>query len=522
MRALHVKLLAGVGVLGVIGMLGAAPAVAGPYFWTNPSGGTWNDPANWNTSGYPAFFFDFAIFNLDAGYPVSAVGVTQIAGLDVASGAVRLSVPGNLQAVLAVGTSGMPASLDLVSGGIEASAPHTVGPRGEVTLEAGSRLVSHAGGTYGVDLEAGGVLRGNGGSVEGQVLRNLGTVSPGGAGGGTGVLLVGASSAAGYEQRGTGALAVDLAGYDPGTGYDRLQVVNGNLGVALGGSLVVTLADGFIPDPGSRFEVLTAPAYTGTFDTVTLPQLPVRTFGLEYGANAVTVTVSGPLTVEAALDIQPGACPNPLSVGKRGVIPVILLGSGALDVREVDLATVTLAGAAPARADFRDDAIGLGGEGCGSTAPGEDGFEDLVLQFPAEEVLAGLGPAAKDEVIPVDLTANLNDGTPVHARDSVWIRGGGNGRKDASSSEAAVAGLTPQSGPGEALQSVRFAVPAPGAVRLDVFSVTGARMAELVRAEMAPGTFTAAWDASGAPSGVYFYRLETPAGSFRAKLLVLR
>jgi hypothetical protein len=40
------------------------------------------------------------------------------------------------------------------------------------------------------------------------------------------------------------------------------------------------------------------------------------------------VTVALPV----ALDIRPGACPNPLKIGENGVLPVAILGSSLFDI----------------------------------------------------------------------------------------------------------------------------------------------------------------------------------------------
>jgi serine protease AprX len=84
--------------------------------------------------------------------------------------------------------------------------------------------------------------------------------------------------------------------------------------------------------------------------------------------------------------------------------------------------------------------------------------------------------------------------------------------------------------------SVGGSPPAPGQeppigsyaeVRLEVFDVTGARVATLVDDIKSPGEYTVDWNGlsdRGTPvaSGVYFYRLEVPGASLTRKLILIR
>jgi hypothetical protein len=66
---------------------------------------------------------------------------------------------------------------------------------------------------------------------------------------------------------------------------------------------------------------------------------------------------------------------------------------------------------------------------------------------------------------------------------------------------------------------IRYSVAAPSAVegrslktRLSIFDLLGREVAVLVNEEKPPGTHLAMWDASGMPSGMYFYRFEASGG----------
>jgi hypothetical protein len=67
-----------------------------------------------------------------------------------------------------------------------------------------------------------------------------------------------------YTQSGTGTLQIGIAGLSPGLQYGQLNV-SGHANVA--GSLVIDLLNGFVPQTGDSFEVLTSSTTTGGFDT---------------------------------------------------------------------------------------------------------------------------------------------------------------------------------------------------------------------------------------------------------------
>ncbi|MBN2000479.1 T9SS type A sorting domain-containing protein [candidate division KSB1 bacterium] len=58
-------------------------------------------------------------------------------------------------------------------------------------------------------------------------------------------------------------------------------------------------------------------------------------------------------------------------------------------------------------------------------------------------------------------------------------------------------------------------------VNLSVFNLSGQKVVELLAAKMSAGVFSVVWDATGFPSGTYFYRLSTDTGFEAIKKLVL-
>ena len=127
----------------------------------------------------------------------------------------------------------------------------------------------------------GGVLRGHG-TIFGAVVNDGATVGPG--------LSPGALATTGtYTQTADGVLEIELAGTTPGVEYDQLLVSSV---ATLGGTINVSLIDGYVPSPGDEFEVLTCILRDGTFATVNLPAaVSTRRFGLFYEWTRVVVRV---------------------------------------------------------------------------------------------------------------------------------------------------------------------------------------------------------------------------------------
>ncbi|MHC4317684.1 MAG: lamin tail domain-containing protein [Planctomycetota bacterium] len=64
--------------------------------------------------------------------------------------------------------------------------------------------------------------------------------------------------------------------------------------------------------------------------------------GFTLGANDTPGAVNFTCGDALALDFRPGSCPNPLNRTSNGVLPMGLLGTGAFDVSEVDISSLTL------------------------------------------------------------------------------------------------------------------------------------------------------------------------------------
>lgn len=162
-----------------------------------------------------------------------------------------------------------------------------------LVLGGGSRtLIGSAaapGGVMNLDaqtLELNGALLVNNGTVSGTTNVNFGSVVKGA--GAFGVVNVnqggvyapgnspGVSNATAVEFENTSTsfggpmFEIELAGLAPGTGYDQLHVA-GQL--SLGGTLAVSLIDGFTPVVGNSFDILDWGSVSGTFSSISLPTL---------------------------------------------------------------------------------------------------------------------------------------------------------------------------------------------------------------------------------------------------------
>lgn len=131
--------------------------------------------------------------------------------------------------------------------------------------------------------------------------------------------------------------------------------------------------------------------------------------------------------IPVPVDVKPMSCPNPLSVNKKGLLPVAILGTEIFDVTQIDPASVRLEGVAPLRWAYEDVATPvepyLGKEdpyGCSEEGP--DGYLDLTLKFDNQELVDMLGGVQDGEVLVLQLTGSLMDnGRDIIGEDVVVI-----------------------------------------------------------------------------------------------------
>ena len=70
--------------------------------------------------------------------------------------------------------------------------------------------------------------------------------------------------------------------------------------------------------------------------------------------------------------------------------------------------------------------------------------------------------------------------------------------------------------------TINFALPQPGFVKLTVYNQLGQQVENLVNGVKSAGSYSIIWDASDAPSGLYFYRLETENAMVMGKMLLIK
>ncbi len=122
-------------------------------------------------------------------------------------------------------------------------------------------------------------------------------------------------------------------------------------------------------------------------------------------------------------DIKPTSCPNPLNVNSKGVLPVAILGSADFHVDEINLAEVKLVGVDPLRSSVEDvTAPVVDPEECECTTEEGDGFDDLTLKFDKQAIVAALGEVADGDIVALEITGELFDGTQFIGSDCIIVK----------------------------------------------------------------------------------------------------
>jgi len=252
-------------------------------------------------------------------------------------------------------------------------------------------------------------------------------------------------------------------------------------------------------------------------------------------------------TTPVYLDIKPGSCPNPLNVKappivtfvepaeeqsfaaktspntglenkyRKAVLPVAILGTEDFDVTLIDPSTVTLEGAAATRWSLEDVTAPMTEklEECDCDVLEPDGYVDLTMKFERVAIAEALGEVFDGQEIPLTISGELLDGTAFEGTDCVLIKADEEPTDEGDESDSDVlvqTDLTNSPNPFNPATEISFTLPEAAQVKLEVFNITGQRVATLVEAELDAGHHAVTWDASASASGVYFYKLT--AGDF--------
>jgi len=236
------------------------------------------------------------------------------------------------------------------------------------------------------------------------------------------------------------------------------------------------------------------------------------------------------------LDIKPGSCPNPFNrklfeftagtnPRRGGVSPVAVLGSDDFDVSEIDVSTMRLEGVAPLMSGgepkVEDVATALDDNSdCACTDEGPDGFIDLKIKFPAQEIAAAVPMGVRREQRVLTLTGVLLDGTPFEANDCVVFVGPPDGGAVLTNEEPILNLAFPN--PFSPVTRISYAIPKRQSVRLVVYDVAGRLVEELADGVKGPGEQVVEWDVGRLPSGIYFYRLRADNTTLTKKMVLLK
>jgi large repetitive protein len=113
-----------------------------------------------------------------------------------------------------------------------------------------------------------------------------------------------------YQQTAAGVLDIELGGYSPGTTFDRVTVSAGGAGgvATLGGTLNVTITNGFSPTNGASFTFLTALSRAGTFATFNYPSNDIgMQLNIDPTSATIKVTNLKPVVANPIVAPVPGA-----------------------------------------------------------------------------------------------------------------------------------------------------------------------------------------------------------------------
>ncbi len=262
-------------------------------------------------------------------------------------------------------------------------------------------------------------------------------------------------------------------------------------------------------------------------------------------AALATLATAGP-ALPVSFDVKPGSCTNPFNPKSKGVVPALVMGSAEVDVNDVNVSTLRLEGlVSPVKVKFAD--VGSTSDGGDSPCHDvyQDGLEDMLLKFSAQDIAAVLGPAEKGDVVTLQLTGRLFDGTVITGEDVIAIAGksgapvlagqpfddpitdsGRSAPKPEMPERFALHQNVPN--PFNPNTNIIFDVPpGGGSVTLRIYDVNGRLVRTLVDGPQNAGQKTVVWDGlnetgNQVATGAYFYRMTGPGFEQTRKMMLLK
>jgi hypothetical protein len=137
-----------------------------------------------------------------------------------------------------------------------------------------------------------------------------------------------------------------------------------------------------------------------------------------WGIDDLNFETLSPLTVPVTIDIKPGSFPTSINLGKKGLLPVAILGSAEFDVTTIDPETIEIDGVSLAeRGSKKNPKLAFSIEDVNG-----DSYDDLVAFFSVPELVEAeaLMETTEDLTLMGNLKAEFG-GTPISGTDSVRI-----------------------------------------------------------------------------------------------------
>ena len=204
----------------------------------------------------------------------TAVTLTNTGTVDVQSGTLNLLA----------GTSGGSMSLSTgttldFSGGFTLTSASSITGWGSIVFSGGTTQIGGSLTATSATISSGAAISGS--ATITAAVTNNGTIHVGGPGA-AGTLTI----AGNFTQSSTGVLNMEIGGLTAGSQYDRLAI-SGT--ATLGGTLNVTLINGFTPASGNSFQLITYMSRSGTFATFTGLQQGGVSFASQYNSMDLTL-----------------------------------------------------------------------------------------------------------------------------------------------------------------------------------------------------------------------------------------